>query len=252
MADQVRPLGPLVPDSTPAPRPSRITLHGRTVTLEPLKESHADELYLLVGGSENAWLWDYMGDGPSTNVEQFRASVAAKAQSEDPLFWAVIVPSKKKNNGGDDKDNNEGKAVGVVSLLRISPEQRTVEVGNLLFASALQRTTAATEAIYLLGRYVFRDLGYRRFEWKCNSLNEPSRRAALRLGFSYEGLFRQHMIVKGRNRDTAWYAMLDSEWEGSIQAAFERWLDPSNFDPDGRQRTRLEVFRAVHSSISSL
>ncbi|KAL1963898.1 hypothetical protein VTN77DRAFT_7704 [Rasamsonia byssochlamydoides] len=243
MAERVHPLGPLVPDPTPASRPSRVTLHGRTVTLEPLKESHADEIYVLIDGSEKTWLRDYVGDEPFTRVEQFRASVAAKARSEDPLFWAVIVPEK---NGGDDKNNDargKGRVVGFVSLLRISPEQNTIEIGNLLFSLALNHTTAITETIYLLGRHIFRDLGYRRLGWKCNSVNEPSRRAALRLGFSYEGLFSQHMIVKGRNRDTAWYAMLDSEWEG-IQAAIEKWLDPSNFDQDGRQRKRLEEFRA--------
>jgi RimJ/RimL family protein N-acetyltransferase len=247
MAERVRSVGPLLPDPSPAPRPSRITLQGRTVMLEPLNESHADELYPLVGGSEHAWLWDYMPDGPFTSIEQFRVSVTAKAQMEDPLFWAVIVPEKIS---GDNKNHNKnhvggkGKAVGIVSLLRISPENRTVEVGAILFSPALQRTTAATEVIYLLGKHVFRDLGYRRFEWKCNSLNESSKRAALRLGFSYEGLFRQHMIVKGRNRDTAWYAMLDSEWEG-IQAAFEKWLEPSNFDGDGAQQKRLEEFRVA-------
>jgi RimJ/RimL family protein N-acetyltransferase len=131
-----------------------------------------------------------------------------------------------------------GGAVGILSLMEIRPAMRVIEVGNIVYAPALQRTPLATEAQYLIARYAFETLGYRRYEWKCNALNATSKRAAERFGFSYEGLFRQHMIVKGRSRDTAWFAMLDSEWPAR-KAAFERWLAPENFDRDGRQKTKL-------------
>jgi RimJ/RimL family protein N-acetyltransferase len=135
-------------------------------------------------------------------------------------------------------DRATGRAVGYASYLRIEPAHRVIEVGSILYTPLLQRTRGATEAMYLMARYIFEELGYRRYEWKCDSRNEPSRRAAERLGFTFEGIFRQHMIVKGGNRDTAWYSMLDSEW-GERKAAFERWLDPGNFDAAGRQRTGL-------------
>ncbi len=145
--------------------------------------------------------------------------------ADDPLAWAVI-------------DNKTGRAVGVLTLMRIEPAHRVIEVGGIVWGTPLQRTPGATEAIYLLARAIFDDLGYRRFEWKCDSLNAPSQRAAQRFGFSYEGRFRQHMIVKGRSRDTAWYSMLDTEWPAR-RAAFEAWLSPGNFDSDGRQIAAL-------------
>src|ERR1039457_6935057 len=166
-----------------------------------------------------------MPDGPFMDRAAFDAHMQAKAISEDPLFFAIV-------------DRQTNLAVGRATLMRIDPPNRVIEVGGIIYTHALQRSRGATEAMYLLARYVFDQLGYRRYEWKCNSLNEPSRRAALRLGFSFEGIFRQHMIVKGRNRDTAWYAMLDSQWPAR-KAAFERWLDPSNFDADGGQRSSL-------------
>ncbi len=141
------------------------------------------------------------------------------------MFYAIV-------------DRRNGLAVGRAALMRIDPRNRVVEVGNIMYSPALQRTRGATEAMYLLARYVFEDLGYRRYEWKCNALNEPSQRAALRLGFSFEGIFRQHMIVKGRNRDTAWFSMLDSEWPAR-KREFERWLDKTNFDSQGIQKTSL-------------
>ena len=143
----------------------------------------------------------------------------------DPYSYAVV-------------EKRSGTAHGIVTLMEIRPAMRVIEIGNIVYSLSLQKTPAATEAQYLAARHVFEDLGYRRYEWKCNALNEPSRRAALRLGFTYEGLFRQHMIIKGRNRDTAWYSMLDSEWPAR-KAAFERWFDPSNFSAEGRQRTSL-------------
>jgi RimJ/RimL family protein N-acetyltransferase len=149
------------------------------------------------------------------------------ADSEDPLYFSVV-------------DNSSQLAVGRASYLRIEPKHRCIEVGSILYSPALQRTRGATEAMYLMARYAFDDLGYRRYEWKCNALNEPSRRAALRLGFTFEGIFRQHMIAKGRNRDTAWFSMLDSEWPRRKQA-FENWLDPANFSADGIQKQPLSA-----------
>jgi len=166
-----------------------------------------------------------MPDGPFTERATFEAHLQAKAISEDPLFFAIV-------------DRKTGLAVGRATLMRIDPPNRVIEVGGIIFTRALQRSRGATEAMYLLARYVFEELGYRRYEWKCNALNEASRRAALRLGFQFEGIFRQHMIIKGRNRDTAWFSMLDSEWPGR-KREFERWLDESNFDSDGNQKTRL-------------
>jgi RimJ/RimL family protein N-acetyltransferase len=212
------PIGPLV-EAHAAPRPGRIELKGRHTTLVPLcAEEHAAALWdALREGPDSLWL--YMGDGPYADAGAFTEGVAKKAASEDPLFYAILV---------------DGVARGYASLMRVDTANRVIEVGNIMYSPSLQRTPAATEAMYLLARYVFEDLGYRRYEWKCNLHNEPSKRAAERFGFSYEGLFRQHMIIKGRNRDTAWFSMLDCEWP-ERKRAFEVWLDPSNFDAFGRQ-----------------
>ena len=211
-------------DVTPAERPRHTTIEGRYVTLRPLNAStHADTIYTAVQGHDS--LWDYMGDGPFPSREAFRASIENKAVTTDPLYFAII-------------DHQSADAVGYASYLRIEPSHRVIEVGNILYTPRLQRTRGATEAMFLMARHAFEDLRYRRYEWKCNALNEPSRRAALRLGFRFEGIFRQHMIVKGRNRDTAWYAMLDGEWPDR-KAAFERWLSPENFDADGKQIRNL-------------
>ena len=182
-----------------------------------------------MGGEANAWAWDYMPDGPFPELDGFRAHVARKAASDDPLFFAIV-------------EHRTRKVVGHATLMRIDTANRVIETGNIMFSPIMQRTAGATESMYLLARYVFDDLGYRRYEWKCNALNAPSRRAAERLGFTFEGVFRQHMIVKGRNRDTAWYSMLDSEWPGS-KAAFEAWLSPDNFTKDGTQRRSLAAIR---------
>jgi RimJ/RimL family protein N-acetyltransferase len=216
-------------DPSPAPRPQRVTLDGRYVRLVPLDAAtHAGDLWNLVSPPEHDGLWAYLFDGPYRERAAFEASLAKKATSDDPLFFAIL-------------EQPSGRAVGYASLMRIEPAHRVIEVGNILYTPALQRTTGATEAMYLLARHVFDDLGYRRYEWKCNARNEPSRRAALRLAFTFEGIFRQHMIVKGENRDTAWFSMLDGEWPAR-KAAFERWLDPANFT-NGVQETSLGLLR---------
>jgi RimJ/RimL family protein N-acetyltransferase len=214
--------------ATVAKRPRRTTLDGRVVSVVPLDPvAHAGSLYDATRGEENAGLWRYLFEGPFATREAFAAHLKQKASSEDPLFFAIL-------------EKASGEAVGYASYMRIEPAHRVIEVGSILFTPRLQRTIGATEAMYLMARHVFEDLGYRRYEWKCNALNAPSRSAALRLGFTFEGIFRQHMIIKGRNRDTAWFSMLDSEWP-KRKAAFERWLDPSNFDESGRQRLSLSV-----------
>ncbi len=220
-----QPVGPLV-DARPAKRPERATLSGRAVTLAPLDaEKHAQALFEGANGGDKDRVWTYLFDGPFTDAAAFKADIAAKAQSADPLFFAIL-------------DNASGSAVGYQTLMRVEATHRVIEVGNILYTPTMQRTIGATEAQYLFARYVFDDLGYRRYEWKCNDLNAPSKRAALRFGFAFEGVFRQHVIVKGRNRDTAWFSMLDSEWP-ERRAAFERWLAPENFDAAGRQKISL-------------
>src|SRR5271165_459026 len=219
-------IGPLV-EAHHAKRPERITLEGRWITLAPLDaEQHAAALYEGSNGDEvRDSVWTYLFNGPFTNPDDFAADLELKARSVDPLFFAVV-------------DNASGRAVGFQSLMRIEPSHRAIEVGNIMYTPAMQRTAAATEAQYLFARYVFDVLGNRRYEWKCNNLNAPSRRAAERFGFAFEGVFRQHMIVKGRNRDTAWFSMLDSEWPVR-KAAYEAWLQPGNFDGQGRQKQSL-------------
>jgi len=195
-----------------AKHPARLILEERFARLEPLDaERHGRDLFDATHGPDREAIW------------------AAKAQSEDPLFFAVI-------------DNADGQAKGYSTLMRIDRPNRVIEVGNIVYGSAMQKTPLATEAQYLLMRHAFDDLGYRRYEWKCNALNAPSRKAADRYGFTYEGLFRQHMIIKGRNRDTAWYSIVDGEWP-RIKAAFEAWLAPDNFTPDGQQKKSLAALR---------
>jgi RimJ/RimL family protein N-acetyltransferase len=219
-------------DPSSSPRPQRITLEGRTVKLEPLDaHDHLEDLWLTTGGSENEHLWTYMFESPFQNRNSLEAYLQRKQESDDPLFYTII-------------DKASGRAAGWAAFMRMKHLQRVMEVGSIMFSPKLQRTVGATEAMYLMARYAFEDLHIRRYEWKCDALNEPSRRAALRLGFKFEGLFRQHMVVKGRNRDTAWYAMLDSEWPAR-KRAFEQWLDASNFDANGRQRVSLSEFNGV-------
>jgi RimJ/RimL family protein N-acetyltransferase len=223
------PIGPEVA-AHPAARPERIILEGRLVRLERLDPArHGDALWQEIGAAGHDALWNYLFEGPFAEEAAFRANLEAKAASPDPLFFAVVRQA-------------DGRALGYQTLMRIESAHRVIEIGNILYGPSLQRSPAATEAHYLLARYVFDALGYRRYEWKCNSLNQPSRRAAERLGFSFEGIFRQHMIVKGRNRDTAWYSLLDSEWP-ACKAAFEAWLEPTNFDAHGVQIERLAAIR---------
>ena len=213
-------------DATSAKRPGRIVLEGRYVTLAPLDAGlHSQALWEATRGEHNDSLWQYLAEGPFRDRADFDKTFEGMAASEDPLFFAII-------------DRASERAAGRASYLRIDTKHRSIEVGGLLYSPALQRTRGATEAMYLMARHAFEDLGYRRYEWKCNALNEPSRRAALRLGFTFEGIFRQHQIVKGQNRDTAWFSMLDTEWP-QRKKAFEHWLDPSNFSDEGVQKQRL-------------
>jgi RimJ/RimL family protein N-acetyltransferase len=213
-------------DTTPAKRPGPVTLTGRYGRLEKLDMRHAQELWQAFQGHDAVWTY-ITNDGPFADAIAFSTLLARRTAAADPYAYAIIDAASR--------------AVGYLTLMEIRPEQRVIEVGHVLYSPALQRTSLGTEAQYLIARYAFETLGYRRYEWKCNALNAPSRRAALRYGFSFEGIFRQHVIAKGRNRDNAWFSMLDSEWPAR-KAAFKRWLSPENFDKDGRQKTSLSVF----------
>jgi RimJ/RimL family protein N-acetyltransferase len=217
-----QPVGPAV-DATPAQFPGAVTLQGRFGTVERLDASrHASALWTAMRGHDA--IWAYLPPGPFADPAEFNAYIAASEQNRERIFYAAL--------------DDERRAIGFFSLMEIRHAMRVIEVGNVVYAPALQRTPLATEAQYLLACYAFETLGYRRYEWKCNALNAASRRAAARFGFTFEGIFRQHMIVKGRSRDTAWFAMLDGEWPAR-KAAFERWLAPENFDSNGRQKKRL-------------
>lgn len=214
---------------TPRTRPARIALEGRYCRLEPLDAArHGDELFAasMAPGAEERHR--YLFEAPMDRAV-FQEWLVAKAASEDPLFFAVI-------------DKASGKVGGRQTLMRIDTIHGVIEIGSILWGSAIAGTRIATEALYLFARHVFEELGYRRLEWKCHDENEPSKRAAKRFGFTYEGLFRQHMVHKGKSRDTAWFAMLDHEWP-ALKSGFEGWLDPANFDARGRQMRKLESFR---------
>ncbi len=212
-------------DWKPVPLPRSVTLGGRTVTLEPLDaERHAGDLWQAVQGHDEVWTW--LADGPYPSEDALRLALAQKQDGASAVFFAIVPAAT-------------GRAAGYASFMRMDPANGVVEVGNILLAPGLQRTTAATEALYLMAAHIFDSLGYRRYEWKCNAENHPSRRAALRLGFTFEGIFRQHMVVKGKNRDTAWFSILDHEWPARRQA-FAAWLAPENFDESGRQKKPLQ------------
>jgi RimJ/RimL family protein N-acetyltransferase len=207
---------------------SRVALEGELVRLEPVDVArHAQQLFAAQSGAPE--LWEYLPYGPFEGETVFRTWLAERAATSDPLFYAII-------------DRSTGRALGMASFLRVEPDHGVIEVGHIWYSPALQRTRLATEAMFIMARHVFDDLGYRRYEWKCNALNEPSRRAAVRLGFTFEGVFRQHMVIKGENRDTAWYSMLDAEWPAA-KAAFQAWLRPENFDSEGRQLRPLAKLR---------
>jgi RimJ/RimL family protein N-acetyltransferase len=206
---------------------------GKHICLEPLKERHADDLFPSVGGEAHAHLWDYMPRGPFLDLSDFQSYIRDCANSKDVSFWAI-------------RDRKTDKIVGHISLLRIDPSNATVEIGHIMYSPLLQRTVAASEAWFLLAQRAF-NCGFRRLEWKCNARNEPSRRAALRFGHEFEGVFRQHMIVKGKNRDTAWYAILDGDWP-RVERAMLAWMDDSNFDEDGRQ---LEGLMSIRKKLAS-
>jgi RimJ/RimL family protein N-acetyltransferase len=209
-------------DATPAQRPSTVTLEGRYGHVERLSQHHDAALWNAVKGHDH--IWTYMSYGPLADFAAFSKWLAGRVKLDDPYSYAII--------------DRSGQAVGIATLMEIRPAMRVVEVGNILYSPSLQRTPLGTEAQFLLARYAFETLGYRRYEWKCNALNAPSRRAAFRYGFVFEGILRQHMIVKGKSRDTAYFSLLDSEWPAR-KAAFERWLAPQNFDAEGRQKTSL-------------
>jgi RimJ/RimL family protein N-acetyltransferase len=216
-------------DDRPAQRPGPVTLKGRHGRIEKLEPRHAADLWTVFAGHPEVWTY-ISTDGPFENEAEFSAFIARRAASPDPYAYAII-------------DNN-GRAVGYFTLMEIRPQMRVIEVGHVLYSPTLQRTPLGTEAQYLLAKYAFETLGYRRYEWKCHALNAASKRAALRYGFTYEGTFRQHLIAKGRNRDNAWFSMLDSEWPAR-KAAFERWLRPDNFTADGKQKESLSALNGA-------
>ncbi|MCB8873992.1 GNAT family N-acetyltransferase [Acidisoma silvae] len=213
------------------PRPERVTLDGLYARLEPLDPlRHTDELFDAASAPGAAARFRYLFESEPADAAEFSAWVAKAAAGTDPLFFAVI-------------DKATGGAEGRQALMRIDPVHGVIEIGSIHWGPAIQRSRVTTEALYLFARYAFETLGYRRFEWKCNDGNAPSKQAARRFGFTYEGLFRQHMVAKGQNRDTAWFSMIDSEWP-ALSAAFQAWLDPANFNAAGQQKRRLEDFRA--------
>ena len=218
-----RPLGKPLENWSPPPVPQGETLTGRYAELAPLSaEAHAALLYRAYAGHDA--VWDYMPVGPFSSASQYHRWVRDHENKPDPFFYAI-------------RNKDTDKWEGAASYLRIKPESGSIEVGFISLSPALQRTRAATDAMFLMMKWAF-EAGYRRYEWKCDALNAPSRRAAQRLGFSYEGVFRQATVVKGRNRDTAWFAIIDKEWP-ALKEAFEAWLAPSNFDTEGRQMERL-------------
>ena len=225
MNDAIRPLGPPV-DPSPAHPPGPATMAGRFGSVARL-DAARDAAMLWQSIGRHGDIWTYIStSGPFAGEHAFTAWLVERESSNDPYFYTV------RDNGG--------RALGILAMIAIRPPMRVIEVGHIVYSLTLQRTQLATETQYLLARYVFETLGYRRYEWKCDALNEASTRAALRYGFVFEGVFRQHMITKGRNHDTAWFSMLDSEWP-LRKRNFERWLAPENFDGDGRQKVSLAV-----------
>jgi RimJ/RimL family protein N-acetyltransferase len=219
-------------DWKPVPPPGPVTLRGRYVTLEPLNaESHTADLWQAVCGHDELWTWLF--ESPCATESDLHSAIEKKQAATGAVFLAIVPVATER-------------AAGWASYMRMEPAHGVVEVGSILLSPSLQRTTAATEAMYLMAGHIFDHLGYRRYEWKCNALNLPSRRAAERLGFTFEGIFRQHLVIKGQSRDSAWFSMLDSEWPARKQA-FETWLAPENFDEEGRQRQSLSQIAATRT-----
>lgn len=218
-------------DWTPRQRPERRSFEGRFVKIEPLDAAyHGDGLYAISTVPDAEIRFRGLSDYPPESRAAFQPWLDKAEHSEDPLFFTII-------------DKASGEIAGRQTLMRIDAKNGVIEIGNIYWGPPMSRRPAATEALFLFGQYVFDELGYRRFEWKCNNNNSASKRAAMRFGFVFEGLFRQHMVIKGLNRDTAWFAMTDKEWPRNRQA-LEQWLDPANFDKDGTQKRRLEEIRA--------
>jgi len=222
-------LGWPVPGWKGATPPDPCPVEGRYCRIEPLRLDHAADLHDSYKADADDVVWDYLPYGPFDDLGGFERFLTQSCLGSDPLFYAII-------------DLTSGRAVGMASYLRIDPANGAIEVGHINYSPALQRTPAATEVMYLMMRQIFDDWGYRRYEWKCNDLNDRSKRAARRLGFTFEGVFRQAAVVKGRNRDTAWFSILDSEWPAA-RAAFENWLKAENFDADSQQRMSLVALR---------
>ena len=225
----VRPVGPLVDFLPTGITPDLRPLPGRWIRLDPLSVAHHGlSLYRSFEGKdpENA-VWTWMAYGPFADETTFLAWAKDREAARDPWFYAIV-------------NRATGESLGMGAFMRADPANGVIEIGNIWMAPALQQTREATEAIFLMIRHAFDDLGVRRLEWKCDALNAPSRKAALRFGFQFEGIFRQHMIIKGRNRDTAWFAIIDKDWP-KVRAGFEDWLNAGNFDEEGRQKTRLSV-----------
>lgn len=216
---------------TPRPRPERRILEGRYVRLEPLQAApHGDGLFAAAAVPDAATRFAWLPEQPPQDRAGFQPWLDQAEASADPLFFTVI-------------DRASGRIAGRQSLLRIDPAAGSIEIGHIYWGPEISRRPAATEAQFLFARYIFEELGYRRYEWKCNDRNTPSKRAAARFGFQEEGLFRQHMVVKGENRDTRWFSIIDKDWP-ALRQAYDAWLDPANFDAAGQQRRRLEELRA--------
>ena len=234
--DHRQPIGRPVPDWTTRPLPPLTAMTGRLCRVEPLvPETHAADLFEANRADGRGRNWTYLNADGFTELAGYRAWLDKMTAGSDPLFHAIV-------------DLATGRAVGVASYLRIDPANGVIEVGHINYSPRLQRTPAATEAMFLMMRRAFDELGYRRYEWKCDDRNEPSLAAAKRLGFRYEGTFRQALVYKDRNRDTAWFSILDGEWP-AIKSAFQRWLAPENFDAAGRQQQGLAALRGEHSAL---
>lgn len=231
-----QPIGAPLPDWKPVASPPRTPIEGQFCRIEPINvERHGSDLFEAFSADPEDRVWTFLGYGPFANEADFKAWITRDCFGDDPLYHAII-------------DAATGKAIGMASFLRIDPRNGVIEIGNINYSPALQRTPAATEAMYLFMRRVFSELGYRRYEWKCDSHNAPSRRTAQRLGFTYDGLFEQAVVYKGRNRDTTWFSILDRDWP-AIDKAYQTWLGADNFDADGQQRASLgDLIKATRTS----